>query len=363
MSAPDGRARAGAHPLAVSYVLPLRWTDDAGLDEMTRYLRWLASVVDEVIVVDGSPDEVFAAHRDAWSGFVTHARPDPRLTFQNRKVAGVDTGVWMAANEAVVIADDDVRYGLGELEAMTDALSRAHLVRPHNYFSPLPWHARWDTGRTLLNRAVGGDYPGTLGVRASCFRAIDGYDGDVLFENLELIRSVEAAGGVVCTRFDILVERRPPTTRHFLGQRVRQAYDDFTLPLRLALFLSIAPAVGVAAERRRWDAVALAGLVCVGVAERGRRRAGGARVFPPSTALMAPLWAGERAVTAWLALWRRVARGGTKYGDGVIARSATPPRELRPRLAGLAPPLEPLEPRPRPTPRRSPGAPADMTAR
>ena len=72
------------------------------------------------------------------------------------------------------------------------------LVRPQNYFAPLRWHARWDTARTLLNRVAGGvDFPGTLAVRRSRSSQTDGYDGDVLFENLELIRTIEAAGGRV----------------------------------------------------------------------------------------------------------------------------------------------------------------------
>ncbi len=141
------------------------------------------------------------------------------------------------------------------------------------------------------------------------------------------------------TRLDILVERRPPTTAHFVGQRVRQAYDDFTLPLRFALFLSVAPA-----HRRRaggppaW-AVAAAAAACVALAERGRRRAGGTRVFPAAASLMAPLGGTERAITAWMAVAQRLLFGGTRYRDGRIARAATPPRELRERLAGLAPAL------------------------
>ncbi|CAA9525931.1 MAG: hypothetical protein AVDCRST_MAG85-3232 [uncultured Solirubrobacteraceae bacterium] len=330
-------------PLPLSYILPLRWTDDAELDDLTAYLGGLAPLVDEVIVVDGSPEPLFATHRDAWSRHVTHVAPDPRLDFVMGKVNGVDTGVRMARNEGVIIADDDVRYGRPELAQMVEALERSHLVRPHNVFAPRPWHARWDTGRILLNRAVNGDYPGTLGVRASCYRAIDGYDGDVMFENLELIRSVEAAGGVVTTAFDILVERRPPTTSHFLGQRVRQAYDDFTLPPRMALFLSVAPAVALAAVKRRPQLIVAGAAAAVAVAERGRRRAGAARAFERFAALAAPLWVSERAVTAWLAVGQRLFRGGTTYGETTIARSATPPRELRARLAGLAPPLTPLQ--------------------
>ncbi len=328
-------------PLPLSYVLPLRWSDDEDAPELTAYLRWLARQVAEVVVVDGSPPELFAAHREAWGELAVHVPPDPDLNYVMGKVDGVETGLRIVSNELVVIGDDDVRYTRSDLEGMTEALAGAHLVRPQNYFAPLVWHALWDTGRILLNRATTGDYPGTLGVRASCFRAIGGYDGDVLFENLELMRSVAAAGGKVVTRLDILVERRPPTTRHFLGQRVRQAYDDFTLPVRMSVFLAIGPAVAAALVARRPGLVAGGAAACVALAERGRRRAGGTRVYPAAASLMAPRWVAERSVTAWMAVGQRLFRGGTRYRDGRIARAATPPRELRARLAGLAPPLTP----------------------
>src|SRR4029079_2928969 len=113
---------------------------------------------------------------------------------------------------------------------------------PQNYFDPLPWHARVDAARSLLNRVHSGDrelgsgdFPGTLGVRREAFVACGGYDGDVIFENLELMRTIEAAGGRVATPLDLYVRRLPPTTAHFISQRVRQAYDDFALPVRMAV--------------------------------------------------------------------------------------------------------------------------------
>ena len=174
--------------LAVEYVLPLRWTDDSELDELTSYLQRLSDWV-EVTVVDGSPDELYHRHQERWRGLVRHRKPRP-WPGRNGKVAGVVTGVLDARHEDVVIADDDVRYDLAGLAAVTDLLADADLVRPQNYFEPLPWHARWDSARSLLNRALGSDYPGTYAVRRSTFVAMGGYDGDVLFENLELSRTV-----------------------------------------------------------------------------------------------------------------------------------------------------------------------------
>jgi hypothetical protein len=313
--------------LAVSYVLPLRWAEDRGLDELTGYLRFLASRC-EIIVVDASPAPAFQRHAEAWKGLARVVGPNPDLRALNGKARGVLTGVPLAAHDAVVIADDDVRYGDAELRRLGDLLRQADLVRPQNHFRPLPWHARWDTARSLVNRAFGADYPGTLGIRRSRFMAMGGYDGDVLFENLELIRTVRAHGGRVASPLDLYVRRIPPSTRHFLGQRVRQAYDDLAQPARLALFLAIAPALAV--DGRRLAPVLAAGAMLL--AEIGRARAGGRRVFPPGTTLFAPAWVAERALCSWAALASRALRGGCPYAGGVIRRSATPSRRLRARV-------------------------------
>ena len=303
-----------------SYVLPLRWDriDPAGIAELTEYLRMLREMVD-IIVVDGSPPEVFAAHHAAWAPLARHRPPDPAFRFANGKVNGVLTGVPAARHEHVVIADDDVRHTAESLAAIDRALRNAAVVRPQNYFAPAPWHARWDTARSLVNRAMGADYPGTLGVRRTAFVAMGGYDGDVLFENLELIRTVRAAGGRECRLPGVYVRRLPPSPRRFWQQRVRQAYDEFAQPARMAAFLAVLPVAVALPTRGRVAAAAAA----VAVAEVGRRRAGGARVFSADTPLWAPVWLLERGVCAWLAVGARVLFGGVRYAGGRLPRAAS----------------------------------------
>jgi len=314
----------------LEYVLPLRWDDDAGLEELTTYLRWLSGHA-QIIVVDGSPARLFHRHANRWRGLLHHVRPDGDLSTANGKVAGVLTGMRMARTEAVVIADDDVRYDATGLARVKALLARADLVRPQNYFFPLPWHARWDTSRTLLNRALGTDYPGTFGVRRSLFTRMGGYDGDVLFENLELIRTVRTYDGVESHPHDLYVRRLPPDARRFWSQRVRQAYDDLAQPARMTCFLAILPSVAILLTRKRYHSVLIGAALAAGLAEAGRRRAGGRRVFPVTCSLFAPVWILERATCSWLALATRLAYGGIPYAGHRIRVAAHSKRELRAR--------------------------------
>jgi hypothetical protein len=332
----------GTAPETVEYVLPLKWSAEQSereLPELAGYLRGLARLAD-VTVVDGSDAELVARHAGAFGPAVRVVTPRP-WPGANGKVRGVVTGVRASRHELVVVADDDVRYEPAVLVRVPELLADADLVRPQNVFEPAPWHARWDTGRTLLNRALRHDHPGTFGLRRGTFLAMGGYDGDVLFENLELARTVAAAGGREVHAPDLFVVRRPPTARHFTGQRVRQAYDSFATPGRLAAELSVLPALAVAARRRRLGAAALvlAGGT-VALAEAGRRRAGGRAVFGPTAPLWAPLWLAERSVCSWLAVGRRLG-GGVPYAGGRLRTAAHSPRQLRRTVPGR-PPLPPL---------------------
>jgi hypothetical protein len=323
-------------PRAAEYVLPLRWEHDsdlAGLTELTDYLarlsRWVA-----VTVVDGSPPAVFATHARAWRGLARHRPPEP-WHGGNGKVAGVVTGVRHARHERVVIADDDVRYDEAALDRLLRLLGDADLVRPQNVFATWPWHARWDTGRSLLNRAVAADYPGTFGLRRDVFLAMGGYDGDVLFENLEMVRTVRAAGGREVRLRDLYVRRLAPSGDRFWSQRVRQAYDDLAQPWRLAWALGVWPALGLGLRRRPGAVLAAATGVAL-VAEVGRRRAGGRAVYPATAALWAPVWVLERGTCTWFAMWQRVRHGGVAYGGQRLRVAAHARRTLRRRLRASA---------------------------
>lgn len=307
------------------YILPLKWNDGGDLASLCRYLedlsRWIA-----VLVVDGSPPGLFAQHAKAFPAAVRHSRPLP-LGCTNGKVEGVLTGVQLSRCEYLVIADDDVRYTRDSLERAVGLLAEADIVRPQNYFlDPRPWHARWDTTRTLINRAFGSDYPGTLAIRRSTLQAAGGYSGDVLFENLELLRTIRAAGGREIRADDLFVPRTCCSVRHFLGQRVRQAYDDFAQPGRLAVEAALLP---LALRLRREPArLAMLAAASVMAAELGRRRAGGVRVFSADAALWAPLWVAERAVSVWLAAAGRRPLRGEAALDGRALPAPAPKEQV-----------------------------------
>jgi hypothetical protein len=324
---------------SAEYILPLRWTEDSALPDLVAYLGHLTGWI-PVTVVDGSAPELFKRHGAAFPPGVRHIRPAPGEGSHskgagNGKVAGVMTGVRAAKAELLVIADDDVRYTRESLTAVINHLDSADIVRPQNYFEPLPWHAWWDTSRTLINRAWSADFPGTLAVRRSALLATGGYD-PVLFENLELIRTVKAAGGKEKILPDLFVARRPPGPRHFLKQRTRQAYDDFAQPGRLAAELSLLPAIAAAAclprrlRRSAFLGLAAAPVVIAGI---GRRRNNGHAVFPFRAAWCAPLWVLERAVCIWIALAFRLG-GGVPYAGQRIRTAAHSEAELQRRHSG-----------------------------
>ncbi|MEO5903651.1 MAG: glycosyltransferase family 2 protein [Gemmatimonadaceae bacterium] len=316
----------------LTYILPIK-ASSPPTAELTLYLQQLGAIPGiELIVVDGSSPEMFEAHRRAFGASVRHVAPDSDLATPMGKVGGVLTGVRLASHERMIIADDDIRYDSTGLDSVSAQLLTVDVVRPQNHFDPLPFHALCDSGRILLNRMSGGDWPGTLGVRRSALRRTNGYDGSAMFENLELVRTVEASGGSEIVRPDIYVMRRPSTARHFWSQRVRQAYDEIARPARLAIQLAILPLTVALTVRREGLAIGALIVSIIAIAEAGRRRAGATRFFPFAASLLAPAWVAERAVCSWIAVGSRVFLGGVSYRGRILRHAATPMRVLRKRF-------------------------------
>ncbi|HXM05834.1 MAG TPA: glycosyltransferase family 2 protein [Candidatus Acidoferrum sp.] len=318
-----------AHPLLQqriegAYLLPIRREAGGHEGELAAYLTGLP--IAEIIIVDGSSTGQFDRLRDALPSGIQHVRPDPQIEGLNGKARGVLTGLQHVTHERVVIADDDVRYDENALRAIFELLDGAEVVRPQNYFDPAPWHAILDGARCLINRALDGDWPGTLAIRKSALR--DGYNADVLFENLELVRTIRAGGGRERVARDLFVRRLPPTSKHYWSQRVRQAYDEFARPARLAAALSIAPLL-VASILFKAPAIAGALMIAaIALALGGWLRAGSRRYFSVWCVAAAPVWILERGVCAWIAVYRRVVCGGVRYAGNVVRNAATPAGRL-----------------------------------
>jgi hypothetical protein len=294
------------------YLVPIKWDDDDALPEFTAYLAEVAARM-PVTVVDGSPEPLRRHHHDAWRGIVARHLSAPGRA-RNGKADGVLAGLAATTAHVVVIADDDVRWQPPQLSEAVALMADADIVRPQNVFDPMPWHARWDSARSLINRSVHSDFPGTLVIRRSALpldeTGAPHYDGDVLFENLELIRTVTARGGREVRADGLYVRRRPPTVRRFGEQRVRQAYDSAAQPWRMIVELALLPVVVLSRQPGRVSLV-LAGASIL-LAALGRRRAGGQKVYSSSSVAWAPVWMLERSVCAWIALAQR-ARGGVPY--------------------------------------------------
>ena len=311
-----------------SYVVPF-WRLDATPAELTQMAAdfdLVRAAGFEVVVADGSPPAAFERHAAAFAGRCRHIGLDRRWRYANGKVNGVLSGIAAARAERIVLADDDVAYDADALERLYRALEDADLVVPQNFFRPLPWWARIESGRILLNRACrpAGDYPGTFALRRSTFERIGPYDGDVLFENEELRRHFLRHGARVRHARDLLVARRPPTLRKWREQRLRQAYEDLDNVGKTVAFFALLPVAlllaGIGGTLTVTVYAVLLAVSIVALAWRGRRDGAG-RVMPATLCLWAPLWVLERAISVHRAVAARVLHGGCEYGGRRIQRS------------------------------------------
>jgi len=311
-----------------TYLLPIRRSTFSA-DEAQRfavYFQKLGVAGCEVIVVDGSPPEVFAEHHPFWSGVADHRQVDPQFEYLNDKVNGIHTGVQRASCEKILLADDDIRYTAVAVEQMCALLDEYEMVRPQNFLDPLPWWARLESARMLINRATLriGDYPGTCAFRKSTMLRVGHYDGDVLFDNEEIIRHFAAAGASIFYAIDFFIQKRPPHFRKWLEQRPRQAYEDFALRAKTALFFALpflvllsgvfAGAVGMLL------CVMVLSVFAVALACAGGARGLASEFIPPVMCLYAPLWIFERTLSTYWAVYCFAARGGYPFGDKLLTK-------------------------------------------
>ena len=311
-----------------TYLLPIRRTAFTAAEgsELTDYFRTLNEAGCDVLVVDGSPAPVFQQHAEIWHARIRHEPVDRSFGYLNDKVNGIHTGVGLAATEKIILADDDIRYTPAEIDRVCELLENFEVVRPQNFLSPLPWWARMEAARMLINRATLriADYPGTCAFRRATMLRVGHYDGDVLFDNEEIIRHFARAGAAINYATNLFVQKRAPRFRKWIEQRPRQAYEDFGLRMKTALFFGVpilAMAIGYAWGLKGFFLYLLTlCLIAVALAVAGRLRGTAPQYFPWSVCFFAPLWIIERSLSSYWALYWHVAHGGYPFGDKILSK-------------------------------------------
>jgi hypothetical protein len=317
-------------PLALdcTYLLPFRRAafDEVEAAKLSRYLQKMVKARCEVIVIDGSRADVFAQNKNALGGACRHEPVDQRYRYLNDKVNGVHTGVALASFEKIILADDDIRYTAEQIAQILQLLDAYEVVRPQNFLRPLPWWAKMEAARMLINRATlrAADYPGSCAFRRTALLACGHYDGDVLFDNEEIIRHFAQHGCAIAYANDLFVRKRPPSLRKWLEQRPRQAYEDFGMRAKTAIFFGL-PWLLIAVALRFGlrgvlSFVATISLGSIFIAWRGRVRGRAAEFFPLQCCFFAPLWIAERTFSTYWALYWFLSRGGYPFGDRLLSK-------------------------------------------
>ena len=310
-----------------TYLLTIRRVrfDHAEAADFREYFVTLARAGCEVLVVDGSPPEVFAAHEKAWENVCRHESVDPQYQYLNGKVNGIHTGVAIARHNRIILADDDIRYTPDDVRRMADLLAHYEMVRPQNYFSPLPVWARTEAARMLINRAwiSEGDYSGTLGVTREAMLRVGHYDGDVLFDNEEIVRHFRLKTTRIKYARDFFLHKLPPTFAKWIEQRPRQAYEDFVMRAK-TLFFAAVPIVLALTWLKAGLSMTLvyASIIALGAIASAARGLtdGAASFFPPHVILYAPLWIIERCFSTYWAFYWYLTRGGYPFGNKVVSK-------------------------------------------
>lgn len=294
--------------------------------QLAAYFQLLVAADCEVLVVDGSPPDVFGEHAAVWGESCVHRAVDRSFGYLNDKVNGIHTGVAAATCEKIILADDDIRYTAENIAKMCERLEQAEVVRPQNFLSPLPWWARMESARMLINRATlrTGDYPGTCAFRHSTMLRVGHYDGDVLFDNEEIIRHFASAGAAIDYALDFFIQKRPPHFRKWIEQRPRQAYEDFGLRAKTALFFALPLLLLLSAFFGGFGGFviccALLSIFSIALACAGGARGVASEYIPSWLCLYAPLWIFERSFSTYWAIYWHLRYGGYPFGDKLLTK-------------------------------------------
>jgi len=292
-----------------AYVIAIERSAGAAgdLEPLAGYLSNLGVIGCEVIVVDGSPREIFEENRRVLRWVGRHIAPRQ----QHRHAPGIDpvaAAIEFASQEKVIVADEAVRYTARDVDQLCDLLELHEVVVPQDYLDPLPWWGGIEAGRILVHRGIEpiGD-GGTFGFRRTAVRGLRAIDAQ-LDESDEPLRRLGMRGAEVFSAHDVFVRREPPQLTQWLRERSRTAEADLAMPVRSAVFFGVIPMAlllamlgGAGVAGGYATAIALASLV---LALRGRSGAGA--FFPLRACLYAPVWVLERSISVYWALLRKL---------------------------------------------------------
>lgn len=288
------------------------------LEPLASYLSNLGVIGCEVIVVDGSPREIFEENRRVLRWVGRHIAPRP----QHRHAPGIDpvaAAVDFAAQEKIIVADEAVRYTASDVDQLCELLELHEVVVPQDYLDPLPWWGGIEAGRILVHRGIEpiGD-GGTFGFRRSAVRGLRAIDMHV-DESEEPLRRLGMRGAEVFSAHEVFVRREPPRLNDWLRGRSRSAEADLAMPVRSVIFFGLIPVAlllamlgGAGVASGYATAIALASLV---LALRGRSGAGA--FFPLRACLYAPVWVLERSISVYWALLRKLKLSRREVGTEV----------------------------------------------
>lgn len=285
------------------------------MQEITDYLVLLNSTGCDIIVVDGSPLEVYAAHEGAWFSLCRHVKIDSRFHSASPYINSLYTGAALASCQKIIAAAENIRYSPDDVLRMCELLEHYELVRPQNYLFPLTWWSQIESVGILINRAVfsGGDSPETLGFVNSAFHKFCGRKDKALDAAEDLTRQFIMHQAKVCFALDFLIQKNSSTFTEWCGKCFSETYKSFSFSLRPCLFLILLP-IGILVDfffgfRPFLFYTAAVLLSVITVAFLGRYR-GGSRFFPIRLSLIAPAWLMERILCHYKTLFWLLTPGG-----------------------------------------------------
>jgi hypothetical protein len=303
--------RRQAAELRCSYVIgidggPMAFQDLRSLGERCTLLTGEGC---EVVVVDASAPAAFDDHRRVLRWVARHLPPAAAHLTVNGSLHLLEAAADFAQTNKVVVATPEAHYRSEDLQRVCDLLEEHEVVVPSEYLDPLPWWARIDAGRMLLQRAVvvSPDAAGTFGFRRDSLATIRRHGrpsdaGDIL-------HALATQGMELHDAADVFIRRTPPALGDWWRRRPHESSSRLS-PAGAALFLTLIPLLVLAgllggAGLMAGFSGALA-FSTFALAVRGRLGAA-ARYFPVTTCLFAPIWLLERSLTAYRAVGLRLA--------------------------------------------------------